>query len=85
MSRLTNTAFTATQYALFSSFYALPGKFVGGFSGFAVEAMGFAWFFAMTAAIGIPALVLLFFLRFSEKKFNQSPTAAAPDAAAPPP
>lgn len=71
MSSLTNTAFTATQYALFSSFYALPGKFVGGFSGFAVEAMGFAWFFALTAAIGIPALILLFFLRFSERKFNE--------------
>lgn len=83
MSSLTNTAFTATQYALFSSFYALPGKFVGGFSGFAVEGMGFAWFFALTAAIGIPALILLFFLRFSERKFNQAPTEAMPPPASP--
>ncbi len=86
MSQLTNTAFTATQYALFSSFYALPGKFVGGFSGFAVEAIGFAWFFAMTAAIGVPALILLFFLRFSERKFTRESPAPEParEPAAPP-
>lgn len=68
MSSLTNTAFTATQYALFSSFYALPGKFVGGFSGFMVEAVGYAWFFAITALIGIPAAALVFFLTHAEKK-----------------
>ncbi|MGQ0740772.1 MAG: AmpG family muropeptide MFS transporter [Alphaproteobacteria bacterium] len=37
MSSLTSTAFTATQYALFSSFYALPGKLLGGLSGVFVE------------------------------------------------
>ncbi|MEZ5926933.1 MAG: MFS transporter [Parvularculaceae bacterium] len=76
MSSLTNTAFTATQYALFSSFYALPGKFVGGFSGFIVDAVGYAWFFAYTAMIGIPAALLIFALRRSEKKLR---------AGAPPP
>ncbi len=77
MSSLTNTAFTATQYALFSSFYALPGKFVGGFSGFMVEAAGFAWFFAITAIVGIPAAILVFFLKFSEKRFSLDPKKAA--------
>ena len=67
MSSLTNTAFTATQYALFSSFYAIPGKFVGGLSGFIVDAVGYAWFFIYTALIGIPAALLIFFLRRSEK------------------
>jgi MFS transporter, PAT family, beta-lactamase induction signal transducer AmpG len=37
MSSLTSTAFTATQYALFSSFYALPGKLLGGLSGIFVD------------------------------------------------
>ncbi len=37
MSSLTSRAFTATQYALFSSFYALPGKLFGGLSGFLVD------------------------------------------------
>ncbi len=77
MSSLTNTAFTATQYALFSSFYALPGKFVGGFSGFIVDAVGYAWFFAYTALIGLPALALLYFLRRSEKHLKAPPTPVA--------
>jgi PAT family beta-lactamase induction signal transducer AmpG len=37
MSSLTNKSFTATQYALFSSFYAMPGKLLGGLSGVLVE------------------------------------------------
>jgi MFS transporter, PAT family, beta-lactamase induction signal transducer AmpG len=37
MSSLTSKAFTATQYALFSSFYALPGKLLGGLSGVLVD------------------------------------------------
>jgi PAT family beta-lactamase induction signal transducer AmpG len=37
MSSLTSTTFTATQYALFSSFYALPGKLLGGLSGVLVD------------------------------------------------
>jgi MFS transporter, PAT family, beta-lactamase induction signal transducer AmpG len=37
MSSLTSTTFTATQYALFSSFYALPGKLLGGISGIVVD------------------------------------------------
>lgn len=37
MSSLTSRAFTATQYALFSSFYALPGKALGGLSGAFVD------------------------------------------------
>ena len=78
MSSLTNTAFTATQYALFSSFYALPGKFVGGFSGFVVEAAGFPLFFLYTALFGVPAAALVFFLKSSERKMK---TDAAGEAA----
>jgi PAT family beta-lactamase induction signal transducer AmpG len=37
MSSLTNRSFTATQYALFSSFYAMPGKLLGGLSGLMVD------------------------------------------------
>ncbi len=63
MSSLTSASFTATQYALFSSFFALPGKIVGGLSGFMVESLGgFYWFFIVTAAMGIPAVLLVFWL-----------------------
>lgn len=37
MSSLTAAGFTATQYALFSSLYALPGKFIASMSGRIVE------------------------------------------------
>ncbi len=43
MSSLTNHEFTATQYALFSSIYALPGKLLGGISGISVD-----WFSVQT-------------------------------------
>ncbi|MGE0044679.1 MAG: MFS transporter [Hyphomonadaceae bacterium] len=38
MSSLTSAGFTATQYALFSSLYALPGKLISAHSGGIVEA-----------------------------------------------
>jgi PAT family beta-lactamase induction signal transducer AmpG len=59
MSSLTNRAFSATQYALFSSFYALPGKLFGGMSGVMVDSMGFAWFYVTTALIGVPAVIFV--------------------------
>jgi len=70
MSSLTNIGYTATQYALLSSFYALPGKVLKGFSGVAVETLesgrtlieAYALFFIGTALIGIPALLLCFLL-----------------------
>jgi PAT family beta-lactamase induction signal transducer AmpG len=37
LSSLTNTAYTATQYALFTSLMLLPGKFLGGWSGAIVD------------------------------------------------
>ena len=58
MSGLTSPGFAATQYALLSSLYALPGKLVGGISGFIVAAYGYATFFTLTALVGIPVVVL---------------------------
>lgn len=56
MSSLTSRAFTATQYALFSSFYAMPGKLLGGLSGIMVE-----WFAAHRHDFEplLPSLVVL--------------------------
>jgi PAT family beta-lactamase induction signal transducer AmpG len=62
LSGLTNPRYTATQYALFTSFYALPGKVLEGFSGFIAERIGYAGFFLYTASLSIPALALLFWL-----------------------
>jgi PAT family beta-lactamase induction signal transducer AmpG len=62
LSSLTTASYTATQYALFSSMYALPGKLLMGTSGFVVDAIGYPLFFVYTSALGLPALVMLFFL-----------------------
>ena len=58
LSSLTNTAYTATQYALFSSIWALPGKLIGGFSGVVVDSVGYPLFFTYTALLCIPGLLL---------------------------
>jgi PAT family beta-lactamase induction signal transducer AmpG len=58
MSSLVSPAFAATQYALLSSLYALPGKFVGGLSGVMVDAFGYVRFFVATATIGVPVVIL---------------------------
>jgi len=67
LSGLTNKAYTATQYALFSSLMLLPAKFIGGFSGSFVDAQGYIAFFFYTAALGLPAIVLIRLLAKHEK------------------
>ena len=59
LSSLTNVQYSATQYALFSSLMLLLPKFLAGFSGVAVDAAGYVWFFAGTAALGLPVLLLV--------------------------
>lgn len=62
MSSLTSSKYTATQYALLSSLYALPGKLLMGTSGFVVDALGYPRFFIYTASLSIPGLILLYWL-----------------------
>jgi PAT family beta-lactamase induction signal transducer AmpG len=62
LSSLTNTAYTATQYALFSSLMTLFPKFIGGFSGVIVDAAGYSFFFVYAALVGIPAILLVLYL-----------------------
>lgn len=66
LSSLTNRAYTATQYALFSSLMTLPGKFISGFSGLIVDGYGYAEFFVFAALIGLPAIFLVLFLMKSK-------------------
>jgi PAT family beta-lactamase induction signal transducer AmpG len=62
MSSLTSAKYTATQYAVLSSLYALPGKLLMGTSGFMVDALGYGDFFLYTATLSIPGLLLLMWL-----------------------
>lgn len=59
LSNLTNVSYSATQYALFSSIMLLFPKFIGGFSGVMVDSVGYGGFFMMTAAMGVPVLLLV--------------------------
>lgn len=59
LSSLTNQAYSATQYALFTSVMLLLPKFIAGFSGEFVDAYGWASFFTGTALVGVPVLVLV--------------------------
>ncbi|MDT8363700.1 MAG: MFS transporter [Nitrosomonas sp.] len=59
LSGLTHTAYSATQYAMFSSVMLLLPKFIAGFSGEFVDAYGYATFFTGTALLGVPVLFLV--------------------------
>ena len=63
LSSLTNIQYSATQYALFSSLMFLFPKSIAGWSGVFVETWGYTYFFLTTALIGIPSLVLVWFIR----------------------
>jgi MFS transporter, PAT family, beta-lactamase induction signal transducer AmpG len=76
MSSLTSLGYTATQYALLSSTYALLGKFLKGFSGAAIDALtptygllsAYAAAFVATGLTAIPPLVLLALLWRNERR-----------------
>lgn len=79
LSSLTNRAYTATQYALFSSLMTLPAKIISGFSGLVVDAQGWFFFFLYTTGLGIPTILLaLFVIHHREtlaRHFNHQPAA----------
>ena len=63
LSRLCNVAFTATQFALFTSLMALSRIVFAIPSGWLVEQIGWVDFFVVTTVIAIPALLLLIVVR----------------------
>jgi MFS transporter, PAT family, beta-lactamase induction signal transducer AmpG len=69
LSSLTNIQYSATQYALFTSLMLLLPKFLAGFSGQVVNAIGYPQFFTATALLGLPVvgLVLLAY-RYTQVK-----------------
>jgi PAT family beta-lactamase induction signal transducer AmpG len=82
MSGLTASTVVATQYALLSSLYALPGKFVGGASGFMVEAFGYPMFFTITAMVGVPIALLSLLLWRLDPIGGETAKASEPATAA---
>ena len=86
MSSLTTLGYTATQYAMLSSTYAVLGKLLKGFSGAGVEALtptygllgAYSTAFVVTGLTAIPPLLLFLLLwRMQRRKDAALQTAAA--------
>jgi MFS transporter, PAT family, beta-lactamase induction signal transducer AmpG len=60
MARSTNPAYTATQFALFTSLMAMPRTFINASAGWLVERMGWFDFFWVCFLLAIPGMLLLF-------------------------
>ncbi len=60
IARETSPAFTATQFALLTSFSAVPRTFCNATTGFLVEALGWENFFLLCTALALPGMFLLF-------------------------
>lgn len=62
LSGLSNLAYTATQYALLSSFASVGRTFLAAPSGFAAEELGWVGFYLLTTVVALPGLVLLWIM-----------------------
>lgn len=60
MARATHPAYTATQFALFTSLMAVPRTFINASAGWLVEWMGWLDFFWACFFLAIPGMLLLF-------------------------
>lgn len=59
MASLTDTKFTATQYALLSSLMGVPRTILSAPTGFLAAALGWEWFFLFCTLIALPGMLML--------------------------
>ena len=74
IARTTHPAYTATQFALFTSLAAMPRTFANAATGWLVESIGWTGFFLMCAGFAVPGMLLL----FKVAPWNESPTLKQP-------
>lgn len=67
LSVLCNKQYTGTQYALLSSVMGLTRTILSSPSGFLVEIFGWSFFFILSTFLGLPGLIILFWMK---KKFT---------------
>ena len=76
--RLTERRFSATQYALLSSLFAVPRVVAGPITGLTVAAVGWPAFYVAATVVGIPGLVMLGrFVPFGEREPDLRPRSPA--------
>lgn len=73
LSSLTSVSFTAVQYAIFSSLMTLLPKIIGGYSGTIVSNIGYPNFFYLAMLVGLPVLVLVWWVN---RLMKQKPEAS---------
>ncbi len=59
IARTTHPAYTATQFALFTSLAAVPRTFINASAGWLVEGMGWFHFFLLCTVLAVPGMLLL--------------------------
>ncbi|MES2771453.1 MAG: AmpG family muropeptide MFS transporter [Pseudomonadota bacterium] len=59
IARATHPAYTATQFALFTSLAAVPRTFINASAGWLVEQLGWLQFFILCSALAVPGMLLL--------------------------
>jgi PAT family beta-lactamase induction signal transducer AmpG len=59
IAHTTHPAYTATQFALFTSLAAVPRTFVNATAGWLVEQLGWSNFFLLCVALAMPGMLLL--------------------------
>lgn len=75
MGTMTNKRFTATQYALLSSFSAFPRTIVAASAGSVAEALGWPLFFAVGTLAAIPGLAMIpWVARIQRESVDQTPS-----------
>ena len=60
IARATHPAYTATQFALFTSLAAVPRTFLNATTGWLVEQLGWFGFFMLCVVLALPGMALLF-------------------------
>ena len=79
IARATHPAYTATQFALFTSLAAVPRTFLNATTGWLVAELGWFNFFLLCAVLALPGMLLL--LKVAPWKENNPLSAARPAAA----
>jgi len=74
IAKQTSRRFTATQFALLTSFTAVPRTFANATTGFIVEAIGYFNFFLLCVVVAVPGMLLLLAVApWSEHEPGQQP------------
>jgi PAT family beta-lactamase induction signal transducer AmpG len=60
IARTTHPAYTATQFALFTSLAAVPRTFINASAGWLVQQLGWVVFFLLCFVLAVPGMLLLF-------------------------